>query len=87
MDVSSMNIGRVRYTRFLQSSPELAPFDFYLQTKLQASTRDDDIHREPAQELEQSQISNEMRIETRYLFYQSLDSFESYSPLRGLRAT
>ena len=28
-----------------------------------------------------------MRIETRYLFYRSSDSFESYSPLRGLRAT
>ena len=28
-----------------------------------------------------------MWIETRYLFYRSLDSFESYSPLRGLRAT
>ena len=24
-----------------------------------------------------------MRIETRYLFYRSSDSFESYSPLRG----
>ena len=34
-----------------------------------------------------TQISNEIRIETRYLFYRSSDSFESYSPLRGLRAT
>ena len=34
-----------------------------------------------------TQISNEMRIETRYLFYWSSDSFESYSLLRGLRAT
>ena len=34
-----------------------------------------------------TQISNEMRIETRYLFYRSSDSFESYSPLRRLRAT
>ena len=48
-----MNTGRVRYTRFLQSSLKLAPFDYYLQTKLQAPTRDDNIHREPAQELEQ----------------------------------
>ena len=28
-----------------------------------------------------------MWIETRYLFYRSSDSFESYYPLRGLRAT
>ena len=48
-----MNTGCVRYARFLQNSPELAPFDFYLQTKLQAPTRDDNIHREPVQELEQ----------------------------------
>ena len=48
-----MNTGRVRYTQFQQSSPKLAPFDFYLQTKLYAPTRDDNIHREPAQELEQ----------------------------------
>ena len=52
-DVSGMNTRRVRYTRFLQGSPELAPFDFYLQTKLQVPTRDDNKHREPAQELEQ----------------------------------
>ena len=51
--MSGMNTERVRYTRFLQISLELAPFDFYLQTKLQAPTRDDNIHREPAQELEQ----------------------------------
>ena len=42
-DVSGMNTGRVRYTRFLQIGPELAPFDFYLQTKLQAPTRDDNL--------------------------------------------
>ena len=48
-DVSGMNTGRVRYTRFLQISPELAPFDFYLQTKLQALDGDDKIHREPAE--------------------------------------
>ena len=48
-----MNTGRVRYTRFLQIGPELAPFDFSLQTKLQAPNGDDNIHREPAQELEQ----------------------------------
>ena len=35
------------------SSTKLAPFDFYLQAKLQVSTGDDKIHREPAQELEQ----------------------------------
>ena len=51
--MSGMNTGRVRYTRFLQISPELAPLDFYLQTKLQVSTGDDSKHREPAQELEQ----------------------------------
>ena len=43
----------VWYARFLQSSPKLALFDFYLQTKLQVCTGDDNIHREPAQELEQ----------------------------------
>ena len=52
-DVSGMNTGRVRYARFLQNSPELAPLDFYLQTKLQVPTRDISKHREPAQELEQ----------------------------------
>ena len=51
-DVSDMNTGRVWHAQFLQISPELAPFDFYLQTKLQVSTRDDSKHREPAQELE-----------------------------------
>ena len=51
--MSGMNTGRVLYTRFLQSSPKLAPFDFYLQTRLQVPTRDDSKHREPAQELEQ----------------------------------
>ena len=49
----SSNTGHVRYTRFLQISPKLAPFDFYLQTKLQVSTGDGNIHRELAQELEQ----------------------------------
>ena len=43
------NTGRVRYTRFLQIGPELAPFDFYLQTKLQAPNGDDNIHIEPAE--------------------------------------
>ena len=52
-DVSGRYTGRVRYARFLQNSPELAPFDFYLQTKLQVPIRDINIHREPAQELEQ----------------------------------
>ena len=58
-----MNTGHVWYTRFLQSSPELASFDFYLQTKLQVSIGDDNIHREPAQELEQHkyQIKCELR--------------------------
>ena len=58
-----MNTRRVRYTRFLQISPKLAPFDFYLQTKLQAPTRDDNIHREPAKKLEQHkyQIKYELR--------------------------
>ena len=41
------------YTRVLQNSPKLAPFDFYLQAKLQVPTRDDNKYREPAQELEQ----------------------------------
>ena len=59
-----MNTGRVRYTRFLHISPELAPFDFYLRTKLQALTRDDNIHREPAQELEQHKY--QMKCELRY---------------------
>ena len=63
-DVSGMNTGRVRYTRFLQISPELAPFDFYLRTKLQALTRDDNIHREPAQELEQHKY--QMKCELRH---------------------
>ena len=75
------------YTRFLQSSPKLAPFDFYLQTKLQVPTRDDSKHREPAQELEQHKYRMKKQIETRYLFYRSSDSFGSYSPLRGLRTT
>ena len=48
-----MNTGCVRYTRFLQIGPELAPFDFYLQTKLQAPSGDDNIHREPTEQLEQ----------------------------------
>ena len=58
-----MNTGHVRYTRFLQISPELDPFDFYLQTKLQVPTRDDKIHREHAQELEQHkyQMKSELR--------------------------
>ena len=63
-DVSGMNTERVRYTRFLQISPELAPFDFYLQTKLYAPTRDDNIHREPAQELEQHKY--QMKCELRH---------------------
>ena len=61
--MSGMYTGRVRYARFLQSSPKLAPFDFYFQTKLQVSTGDDNIHREPVQELEQHkyQIKCELR--------------------------
>ena len=55
---------RVRYARFLQSSPELALFDFYLQTKLQAPTRDDNIEREPAQKLEQHKY--QMKYESRH---------------------
>ena len=54
------NTGRVRYEyrtcpvyTISEIGPELAPFDFYLQTKLQVPTRDINIHREPAQELEQ----------------------------------
>ena len=62
-----MNTGRVRYTRFLQISPELAPFDFYLQIKLQAPTRDDNIHREPTQELEQQKYR--MKCELRHDIY------------------
>ena len=61
---SGMNTGRVRYARFLQNSPELAPFDFYLQTKLQVPTRDINIHREPAQELEQHKY--QMKCELRH---------------------
>ena len=65
--MSGMNTGRVRYTRFQQISPELSPFDFYLQTKLQAPTRDDNIHREPAQELEQHKY--QMKCELRHDLY------------------
>ena len=50
--------------RFLQNSPELAPFDFYLQTKLQAPIRDDNIHGEPAQELKQHKY--QMKYELRH---------------------
>ena len=59
-----MNTGRVRYTRFQQNSPKLAPFDFYLQTKLQVSTGDDSKHREPTQELEQHKY--QMKCELRH---------------------
>ena len=59
-----MNTGRVRYTRFLQIGPELAPFDFYLQTKLQAPNGDDNIHREPAEQLEQHKY--QMKCELRH---------------------
>ena len=62
-----MNTGRVRYTRFLQSSPKLAPFNFYLQAKLQVPIRDDNIHREPAQELEQHKY--QMKYELRHDIY------------------
>ena len=62
--MSGMNTERVRYTRFLQSSLELAPFDFYLQTKLQVPTRDISIDREPAQELEQHKY--QMKCELRH---------------------
>ena len=60
--MSGMNTGRVRYTRFLQISPELAPFVFYLQTKLQAPNRDDNIHREPAAQLEQHKYQMECEL-------------------------
>ena len=63
-DVSGMNTGRVRYARFLQISPELASFDFYLQTKMHAPARDISIHREPAQELEQHKY--QMKCELRH---------------------
>ena len=63
-DVSGMNIGRVWYARLLQISPELAPFDFYLQTKLQVPTRDINIYREPTQELEQHKY--QMKYELRH---------------------
>ena len=63
-DMFGMNTGRVRYARFLQNSPELAPFDFYLQTKLQVPTRDINIDREPAQELEQHKY--QMKCELRH---------------------
>ena len=59
-----MNTGRVRYTRFLQIGPELAPFDFNLQTKLQVPTGDINVHREPAQELEQHKY--QMKCELRH---------------------
>ena len=59
-----MNTGRVRYTRFLQITLELAPLDFSLQTKLQAPTRDDNIHRGPTQELEQHKY--QMKCELRH---------------------
>ena len=52
-DVSGMSTGRVRYAGFLQISPELAPFDFDLQSKRQVPTRDINVHRKPTQELEQ----------------------------------
>ena len=59
-DVSGMS----GIARFLQNSPELAPFDFYLQTKLQVPTRDINIHREPAQELKQHKY--QMKCELRH---------------------
>ena len=62
-----MNTGHVRYTQFLQSSPKLPPFDFYRQAKLQVPTRDDNIHREPAQELEQHKY--QMKCELRHNIY------------------
>ena len=63
-DVSNSYTKRVRYTRFQWNNPKLAPFDFYLQSKLQAPTRDDNIHREPAQELEQHKY--QMKCELRH---------------------
>ena len=59
-----MYTGHVRYARFLQSNPKLTPFDFYLQTKLQVSTGDDNIHRELMQELEQYKY--QMKCELRH---------------------
>ena len=62
--MSGSYTGRVWYARFLQISPKLAPLDFYLQTKLQAPTRDDNIHREPTQKLEKHKY--QMKYELRH---------------------
>ena len=59
-----MSTGRVRYAGFLQISPELAPFDFDLQSKRQVPTRDINVHRKPAQELKQHKY--QMKYELRH---------------------
>ena len=63
-DVSGRYTGSVRYTWFQWNNPKLAPFDFYLQTKLQVPTRDINIHKEPTQELEQHKY--QMKCELRH---------------------
>ena len=80
-----MNTGRVRYTRFLQISPELAPFDFYLQTKLQAPNLTISIHREPAQVLEQHkyQMKCELRHDICFTEVRTRSSPTLRSPLNG----
>ena len=63
-DVSGMNTGRVRYSRLQWNSPEFAPLDFYLQSKLQETIRDSNIHREPTEQLEQHKY--QMKCELRH---------------------
>ena len=55
---------RVRYTRVQWNGPKLGPFDFNRQTKLQVPTKDDNIHREPTQELKQHKY--QMKCELRH---------------------
>ena len=47
------NTGRIRYSRLQWNSPEFAPFDFYLQSKLQETIRDSNIHKVSVEQLEQ----------------------------------
>ena len=61
---SGANTGRVRYSRLQWNSPELTPFDFYLQFKLHKTIRDSNIHREPAEQLEQHKY--QMKCELRH---------------------
>ena len=76
-DVSSLH-------GFCSQLPKLSPFDFSFRTKLQVPTSNLFTS---SSNTKRSQIPNEIEIETRYLFYWSSDSVESYSPLRGLRVT